>query len=67
MTLSTEKNSPTIPPTEAEANIAQTSYQLLASYVQNNGKPITIQVMQEDAIANRSGVFTTPVPETESR
>lgn len=49
MTLSTEKNSPTIPPTEAEANIAQASYQLLASYVQNNGKPITIQVMQEDA------------------
>jgi hypothetical protein len=49
MTLSTEKNSPTIPPTEAEANIAQANYQLLASYVQNNGKPITIQVMQEDA------------------
>ncbi|MFP4121878.1 helix-turn-helix domain-containing protein [Coleofasciculus sp.] len=49
MTLSTEKNSLTIPPTEAEANIAQASYQLLVSYVQNNGKPITIQVMQEDA------------------
>lgn len=48
MTLSAERNSRPILPTEQDATLAQASSRVLASYVQNKEPYRTIKVMQDD-------------------